>query len=83
MKKYEINLLKRLKIKYLLRITTLIPVFLVALFFAAFYNGQYNKELKAHTLRLGEAYIRQLLPVAAHRAPRPGPHRPAAGPVVA
>lgn len=62
--KYQINLLKRLKIKYLLRITTLIPVFLVALFFAAFYNGQYNKELKAHTLRLGEAYIRQLLPVA-------------------
>ncbi|KTC81623.1 two-component system sensor histidine kinase LetS [Legionella brunensis] len=56
--------MKRLGIKYQLRITTLIPVFLVALLFAVFYNGQFNKDLNQHMSRLGEAYIRQLLPAA-------------------
>ncbi|MFA5959259.1 MAG: response regulator [Tatlockia sp.] len=56
--------MKKLGIKYQLRITTLIPVFLVALLFAVFYNGQYNKDLNQHMSRLGEAYIRQLLPAA-------------------
>ncbi|KTC87746.1 MULTISPECIES: two-component system sensor histidine kinase LetS [Legionella] len=56
--------MKRLGIKYQLRITTLIPVFLVALLFALFYNGEFNKNLKQHMSRLGEAYIRQLLPAA-------------------
>ncbi|WP_028388021.1 two-component system sensor histidine kinase LetS [Legionella fairfieldensis] len=56
--------MKGLGIKYQLRITTLIPVFLVALLFAVFYNGQFNKDLNQHMLRLGEAYIRQLLPAA-------------------
>ena len=54
----------RLNIKYQLRLTTLIPVLLVALLFALFYNGQFNKHLNQYLLRLGEAYIRQLLPVA-------------------
>ena len=44
--------------------TTLIPVFFIALFFAFFYNIQFNQELKQHTSHLGEAYIRQLLPAA-------------------
>lgn len=56
--------MKRLGIKYQLRITTLIPVFLVAVLFAVFYNGEFNKNLKQHMSRLGEAYIRQLLPAA-------------------
>lgn len=56
--------MRSLGIKYQLRITTLIPVFLVALLFAVFYNGQFNKDLNQHMSRLGEAYIRQLLPAA-------------------
>mgnify|MGYP000709271727 CR=1 FL=1 len=56
--------MKPLGIKYQLRITTLIPVLLVALLFAVFYNGQFNKDLSQHMSRLGEAYIRQLLPAA-------------------
>lgn len=56
--------MKSLGIKYQLRITTLIPVLLVALLFAVFYNGQFNKDLNQHMSRLGEAYIRQLLPAA-------------------
>lgn len=54
--------MKKLGIKYQLRITSLIPVILVALLFALFYNGQFNKDLNQHMSRLGEAYIRQLLP---------------------
>jgi two-component system sensor histidine kinase BarA len=56
--------LKRVGIKYQLRITTLIPAFLVAILFAFFYNGQFGKDLEMHMSRLGEAYIRQLLPAA-------------------
>lgn len=56
--------MKRLGIKYQLRITTLIPVLLVAILFAVIYNGQFNKDLNQHMSRLGEAYIRQLLPAA-------------------
>jgi two-component system sensor histidine kinase BarA len=56
--------LKSIGIKYQLRITTLIPAFLVALLFAAFYNGQFGKDLQQHMSRLGEAYTRQLLPAA-------------------
>lgn len=56
--------MKSLGIKYQLRITTLIPVFIVALLFAVFYNGQFNRDLDQHTSRLGEAYIHQLLPAA-------------------
>ena len=51
-------------IKYQLRLTTLLPVFLVALLFAVFYNGQLNRDLTQHTTHLGEAYVHQLLPVA-------------------
>ncbi|MCA0404135.1 MAG: response regulator, partial [Proteobacteria bacterium] len=54
--------MKSIGIKYQLRITTLIPAFLVALLFAVFYNGQFGKDLTQHMSRLGEAYIRQLLP---------------------
>ncbi|MDW9116092.1 ATP-binding protein [Legionella pneumophila] len=57
-------MLKSIGIKYQLRITTLISAFLVALLFAFFYNGLFGKDLKQHMSRLGEAYIRQLLPAA-------------------
>ncbi|MBI2786392.1 MAG: response regulator [Legionella longbeachae] len=57
-------MLKSIGIKYQLRITTLIPAFLVALLFAIFYNGLFGNDLKQHMSRLGEAYIRQLLPAA-------------------
>lgn len=56
--------MKRVGLKYQLRITTLIPAFVVALLFAVFYNGQFGKDLEIHMSRLGEAYIRQLLPAA-------------------
>lgn len=56
--------MKNIGIKYQLRLTTLIPIFLVALTFAVFYNGQFSRDLKQHMSRLGEAYIRQLLPAA-------------------
>jgi two-component system, NarL family, sensor histidine kinase BarA len=56
--------LKSIGIKYQLRITTLIPAFLVALLFAFFYNGQFGRDLEQHMSRLGEAYIRQLIPAA-------------------
>lgn len=56
--------MKSIGIKYQLRITTLIPAFLVALLFAVFYNGQFGNDLEQHMSRLGEAYIRQLIPAA-------------------
>lgn len=56
--------MKGIGIKYQLRLTTLIPVFLVALLFAVFYNGQFHRDLKQHISRLGETCIRQLLPAA-------------------
>lgn len=56
--------MKHIGIKYLLRMTTMIPVLVVALLFAVFYNGQFHRDLKQYTLRLGESYIRQLLPAA-------------------
>jgi two-component system, NarL family, sensor histidine kinase BarA len=55
---------KNIGIKYQLRVITLIPVLLVALLFAFFYNGQFNKDLKQHISHLGKAYIHQLLPIA-------------------
>ncbi len=56
--------MKSIGIKYQLRITTLIPAFLVALLFAVFYNGQFGNDLEQHMSRLGDAYIRQLIPAA-------------------
>lgn len=56
--------MKSIGIKYQLRITTLIPVLLVALLFFVFYNVQFSWDLQQHMSRLGEAYIRQLLPGA-------------------
>lgn len=56
--------MKRLGIKYQLRIMTLIPVLLVSLLFAIVYNGQFAKDLKLYTVHLGESYIHQLLPAA-------------------
>lgn len=56
--------MKNIGIKYQLRITTLVPVLLVATLFAIFYNGQFGRDLEHHNLRLGEAYIRQLQPAA-------------------
>ncbi|KTC65477.1 sensory box histidine kinase/response regulator (plasmid) [Legionella adelaidensis] len=54
--------MKGIGIKYHLRIITIIPVLLVALLFAVFYNGQFSKDLEQHISRLGQAYIHQLLP---------------------
>ena len=56
--------MKSLGIKYQLRIITLIPVFLVALLFALFYNVQYNNALEQQISRLGHAFINQLVPAA-------------------
>lgn len=56
--------MKSIGIKYQLRITTLIPVLVVTLLFAVFYNGLFGRDLEQHISRLGEAYIRQLLPAA-------------------
>lgn len=56
--------MKRIGIKFQLRLTTLIPALLVALLFAVFYNGQFGRDLEQHMSRLGDAYIRQLLPAA-------------------
>ena len=55
---------KALGIKYHLRITTLIPVLVVALLFGIFYNSQFGNDLKQNISRLGESYIKQLLPAA-------------------
>jgi two-component system sensor histidine kinase BarA len=49
-------------IKYQLRLTTLIPATILALFFALFYNIQFAQDLDEYTTHLGEAYIRQLTP---------------------
>ena len=56
--------LKKIGIKYQLRITTLIPTLVVALLFAFFYNGQFGNDLQQHMRHMGEAYIRQLIPAA-------------------
>ena len=56
--------MKDIGIKFKLRITTLIPVLLVAMLFALFYNIQFNRDLKQQISHLGEAYIHQLLPVS-------------------
>lgn len=58
------NRVKQFGIKYQLRITTLIPVTIVALLFALFYNIQFAHDLEQHTSHLGEAYVRQLIPAA-------------------
>ena len=55
---------KALGIKYQLRSMTLIPVLVVALLFGVFYNGQFGNDLNQHISRLGESYIKQLLPAA-------------------
>lgn len=56
--------MKKLGITYQLRLTTLIPVFLIAVLFAVVYNGKFARDLDQHLTRLGQAYIRQLLPAA-------------------
>lgn len=56
--------MKPIGIKYQLRITTLIPVMIVAVLFALFYNIQFSNDLEQHTTHLGEAYVRQLMPAA-------------------
>lgn len=56
--------MKNIGIKYQLRITTLIPTFLVAILFAVFYNGQFGRDLQQHLSHMGEAYVRQLIPAA-------------------
>lgn len=54
--------MKPIGIKYQLRLTTLIPIAIVALLFALFYNIQFAHDLEQHTSHLGEAYIKQLIP---------------------
>ncbi len=56
--------MKNTGIKYQLRLITLIPVLLVALLFALFYNAVLHRNLKRHIAHLGRAYVHQLLPVA-------------------
>lgn len=56
--------MKSIGIKYQLRTAIFIPVLIIALLFAVFYNGQFSRDLNQYNQRLGEAYIRQLLPAA-------------------
>ena len=56
--------MKPFGIKFQLRIATLVPVLLIALVFALFYNGQFSRDLKQQLSHLGKAYIHQLLPAA-------------------
>lgn len=56
--------MKDIGIKYQLRLTTFVPVLVVAILFALFYNGQLEQNIKRHIARLGEACVRQLLPGA-------------------
>lgn len=56
--------MKDIGIKYQLRLTTFVPVLIVAILFAFFYNGQLDQNIKRHIGRLGEACVRQLLPAA-------------------
>ncbi len=58
------SLVKKIGIKYQLRVITLIPVSVVALLFALFYNTQLARDLDQHISHLGEAYVRQLIPAA-------------------
>ena len=57
-------MMKKLGIKYQLRLTMLVPLLLVATLFALFYNGQFAKDLTQQISQQGQAYIRQLLPAA-------------------
>lgn len=56
--------MKSIGIKYQLRLITLIPVFLVAVLFAIFFNLQYGKSLNQHLIRQGRAVINPLIPAA-------------------
>ncbi len=56
--------MKNIGTKYQLRVTTLIPTFLVAILFALIYNGQFGHDVQQHTTHMGEAYIHQLIPAA-------------------
>lgn len=55
---------KGISIKYQLRLNTFIPVCVLALLFAIFYNAQLAKDVNQHMSRLGKAYVHQLLPAA-------------------
>ncbi len=56
--------MKPIGIKYQLRIAILIPILLVALLFAFFFNYQLAQDLKHNAAHMGETYVRQLLPAA-------------------
>ncbi len=56
--------MKGFGIRQHLRMATLIPVILVALLFAVFYNIKLHQTLSEHTSHLGEAYVNQLVPAA-------------------
>lgn len=66
--------MRALGIRYQLRLTTLVPVLMVALLFSLFYNWQFSKDLEQYLKRLGHAYITQLMP-AAELAMRRHDHR--------
>jgi two-component system sensor histidine kinase BarA len=51
-------------IKYQLRVTTLIPLFLIAIMFAVAFNYQFAKETTSQQLNLGDSAIHQLLPAS-------------------
>ncbi|MCH9757266.1 MAG: response regulator [Gammaproteobacteria bacterium] len=56
--------MKGFGIKQHLRMATLVPVILVSLLFAIFYNAQLHQTLGEHSTHLGEAYVNQLVPAA-------------------
>lgn len=51
-------------IKYQLRATTLVPLFIIAILFSIAFNYQFAKEINQEQKKLGFSTIRQLLPAA-------------------
>lgn len=50
-------------IKYRLRATTLIPLFVIAILLVTTFNWEFSKEMNHQMEKLGRSYIRQLLPI--------------------
>lgn len=56
-------LVRIMGIKYQLRATTLIPLFLIAILLVTTFNLEFSKEMTHQMEKLGRSYIRQLLPI--------------------
>lgn len=56
--------MKGIGIKQQLQWATVVPMVIVSLMFALFYNLELSKTLNHHSAHLGETYINQMLPIA-------------------